>query len=483
MEPIDLLPEEYRANPFIAALPPPLSAAEAVDRLTALPDHDDLQRLLPATVRRAYVSRLSRYMYPLRQQIDLEQSMSVLIREGYVGRNPRTKAYIQHVLNGAERWERRDISAALFQRESTAAGYALIGVSGMGKSRSVERILSMYPQTIEHSDPAVVQVTWLKLDCPHQGSPKQLCLSFFEAMDRALGGRTAFSQRYGSGRLALDQMILRVAEIGARHSLGLLVVDEIQHLRQARGNSRDDLLNFFVTLMNTICLPVMIIGTPIATGLLQGAFRQARRVSGLGGAWEPTTRSREWKDFIDVMWRFQWTRTETSLTPEIRETLNDVSQGIIDIVLRMYKRSQMRAIQRGEVQGGPETIDPALIRWVAKEDFQLIQPMLDARRRNDLAALREFDDLGPARLSRNARNLAVEDATHGTIAEDAQSIGSSVRPSSLGSTNPAPKKTRTRQKTVRPAMTEDDLRSIAPDAGSAYEALSEAGITKSPLQD
>ena len=42
------------------------------------------------------------------------------------------------------------------------------------------------------------------------------------------------------------------------------------------------MLNFFVTLVNTIGLPVILIGTPEAIGVLQEKFRQARRGSGLG---------------------------------------------------------------------------------------------------------------------------------------------------------------------------------------------------------
>ena len=37
------------------------------------------------------------------------------------------------------------------------------------------------------------------------------------------------------------------------------------------------MLNFFVTLVNTIGLPVVMIGTTKAMSILQGEFRQARR--------------------------------------------------------------------------------------------------------------------------------------------------------------------------------------------------------------
>lgn len=68
-----------------------------------------------------------------------------------------------------------------------------------------------------------------------------------------------------------------MAAIANRHAVGLIVIDEIQHLMEARGTGRDEMLNFLVTLVNHCSTPVMLIGTPRALPLLQGAFRQAWR--------------------------------------------------------------------------------------------------------------------------------------------------------------------------------------------------------------
>ena len=290
---------------------------------------------------------------------------------------------------------RRDLDVTLIPVETTAAGFALIGCSGIGKSRSIDRILRLYPQTVVHDEPmALTQVAWLKLDCPHKGSAKQLCISFFHEMDRLLG--TRFQARHGSGRVALDEMVVHMARIADLHALGLLVIDEVQHLTQAPGASRQDLLNFLVTLINKIGLPVMIVGTPAALPLLQGAFRQARRVSGIGSAvWEPMPENGDWESFIRRMWAFQWTRSETRLTDEILAVLRDESQGIVDVVIKLYMLTQLRAIQLGALGGREEIIDAGLIRHVASTDLTLIAPMIEALRRGDQRALQRYDDLMP----------------------------------------------------------------------------------------
>lgn len=390
-----LLPE-YAGNPFIARLPPPLSATSAIEALTDLPEFEHKERLYPAHLRIHCIQRLARYFDPLSRHLALEQRVGALIRQGYIGRNPHTTDYIHRLHNNHERLMRRSLEIAPpHPVETTASGFALIGASGIGKTRSVDRILRLYRQIIPHDEPmSLTQVSWIRLECPHKGSAKQLCISFFNEMDRLLG--TRFQARHGSGRIALDEMVVHMAQIADRHALGLLVIDEIQHLTQAPGASKEDLLNFLVTLINKIGLPVMIVGTPAALPLLQGAFRQARRASGLGSAfWPPMAKDIDWFDFVKRMWRFQWTQETTLLDDEIRDALTDESQGVVDVVIKLYMLTQLHAIQLGVTTGRPETIDAGLIRHVAKTDLTLIAPMIDALRRGDQRALQRYDDLRP----------------------------------------------------------------------------------------
>lgn len=386
---------EYANNPFIACLPRPLSTEEALKALTDFPTYDPAERRYPAHLRCHCVQRLRRYFDPMARHLTLEERVGALIRQGYIGRNPNTTDFIHRLHNNHARVVSRNLETVLHPVETTASGVALIGCSGIGKSRSVERILRLYRQTIAHESPmALVQVSWLKLDCPHKGSAKQLCISFFHEMDRLLG--TRFQARHGSGRIAVDEMVVHMAEIANRHALGLLVIDELQHLMRAPGAGRDDLLNFLVTLVNKIGLPVMVVGTPAALPILQGAFRQARRASGIGSAvWEPFPDNADWKGFIRRMWSWQWTRMETPLDDQILAALRDESQGILDVVITLYMLVQLRAIQLGAVAGRDERIDAGLIHHVAKQDLSLIAPMIDALRRGDQRALELYDDLVP----------------------------------------------------------------------------------------
>ena len=47
----------------------------------------------------------------------------------------------------------------------------------------------MYPQALHHPEYNITQLTYLKVDCPIDGDLDELCLSFFNQVDKELGTR------------------------------------------------------------------------------------------------------------------------------------------------------------------------------------------------------------------------------------------------------------------------------------------------------
>ncbi len=387
---------EYACNPFIAGLPPLMSTRELLKALSSPPHFDAKERNYPATLRKHCVLRLSRMFHPMARQVQLAERIGMLIRQGYIGRNPTDNAYIAHLQDGAERIAQDSLTAATsIHSLSTASSFALAGCSGGGKSQTVERTLALYPPVITHTTPfTVVQIVWMKLECPTHGSPKQLCINFFEAVDRLAG--TNYLNLYGNPKHSAEWMLLRMAQVARLHALGLLVVDELQNLRRTVIGP-EALMNFLVLLINTIGIPIAVIGTLGAVPILQRNFRQGRRATGIGSAvWDRMPRGREWDAFITELWRFQWTRIETPISDEIREALYLESQGVVDIVVKLYMLVQLRLLSIGEVRAGfQETITVTLIRQVAREHLAIVRPMLEALRKNDLNEIEKYDDLAP----------------------------------------------------------------------------------------
>ena len=314
---------DYRGNPLIEALPDPLTSDALGAVLTQRPHYTENETRLPEHLRRHAISRLlNDFFEPFRRHFKLEESISGLIRMGYVGRNPAGNDLKKHILNGYERLQRGDLKAFMFDDvRSTALSTSLIGCSGIGKTLALNRILGTYPHVILHPELQFKQVVRLKLDCPKDGSLRALCMEFFIALDKVLG--TKYFDRHCRGRASVDDLLVLMAEKANEHCLGILVIDEIQHLDRAKSGGAARMLNFFVTLVNVIGVPVVLVGTPKATDILQRDFRQARRASGMGDhVWDRLERdSKDWDDLIKALWHFQWTVKKAPLTQDMKNHL------------------------------------------------------------------------------------------------------------------------------------------------------------------
>lgn len=419
--------------------------------------------------------------------------------------------------------------------ESSASGTTLIGPSGCGKSTALNSILSLYPQIIYHRDYSDVhQLVWLKLDCPHSGSLKDLCIDFFLAVDRLLG--TQIYTKFGKRGNSEGHMLAQVAQIANNQALGVLVIDEIQNLTTTKTGVSERMLNFFVKLVNTIGVPVIRIGTNKAIRILQRDFRHARRGIEQGGMiWDRLKESdEEWHFFMEGMFQYQWTKEYVPFTPEMSRAIYYESQSIVDISVKLYKMVQWRAIALGT-----ETITKQLIHKVAEDSLYLIQPMMNAIRSGDANWISKYEDISPIDIADYYQNClthleakgdtrqqrvvlpqppatlnlpailkevifmlvseldvepvlakrCAEEALASTAVDaDVPSLVKSAYQLALqnGRSEPVQRKT-TKRKQTKPVWQTDDLRFLVEnglrDQKSGYEALNEQELIKDPVEE
>lgn len=380
---------EYKENPLIAALPPIYDEVAITKKLRMLPSIASEEINLEGRIRVHAIARLlSQFFQPLSHHLQLENKISLMIRQGYLGRSPKTADFNKHLQNAYERTVRGDLDAFVFvDVKSTATDMSLFGCSGCGKTKTVERILSTYPQVIRHSTYNITQIVYLKLDCPPDGDLDELCLSFFSAVDVLLKSR--YSHTHGKKRLGTPRLLANMCQVACLHAIGLLVIDEVQNLSEARSGGSRKMQNFFVSLVNNIGVPVMQIGTFKARRLFQGSFRGARRVTGIGSLfWDRVPNNKVWHNLVKVLWRYQWLQKATPLTNEIEVRLYELSQGVMDIVAKLFVLAQARAIAIKL-----EMITPDLLTAVYEDELKPVHPMLEALKSNDPAKIAKFDDL------------------------------------------------------------------------------------------
>jgi len=381
---------EYADNPLICALPPMMSRQEVAELLKSRPAFDKSEINLPDHIRIHAIARLSTsFFQPLSTHIALELKISLMLRQGYLGRNPQNAMFKKHLNNGYERIIHKNLDAYMHDDvDSTASSMALFGVSGSGKTSTVDRILKAYPKALYHPEFNMIQIPWLKVDCPHDGTLTEFCLSFFMALDRRLG--TDYLRKYGGSRKGIGYLITSAAQLANIHAIGLLVIDEFQHLDLAKGGGEKKMINFLVKLVNTIGVSVLLIGTPKALPIFAGEFRKARRSAGQGSvAWDRLKRDASWERFVDELWKYQWLKNKQPLTQAIRDKLYDLSQGVIDILIKLMCLSQARAILIGK----DETITTGLLQQVYDDEFKTVHKMLSALKNGRAQDIQQYGDL------------------------------------------------------------------------------------------
>ena len=398
--------DEFRFNPLIEAMPAPFEPGDAIAKLMIRPPYSDSDRNCPSSHRQLLTQRIVRLHQPMEREVDVFGRIDRCIRWGYADRNPLSPAYAAQLAAG--------MSASVSHGSLNYAGgyhphtygFSILGISGIGKSTTVESILSLYPQVIRHTQyrgiPLVMhQVSWLKIDCSCDGSLKGLCMDFFRELDDLLG--TSYSEQYSSRRATLDHMMIAMSRLCVSHNVGVLIIDEIQNLCSAQKGVPEKVLNFFVTLVNTIGVPVIMIGTPKALSILQNEFQQAKRGSGQGDAlWERMPNDTSWDLFCQAIWTYQYTKGHIPFTTGMKDALYEEAQGIPFLAVHIYK-----LVQEDAILSGKESFSEKDLHRISSEKMGLTKPMREAMKTGKEIDLKQYIDITPFSFSDYKDNYSI----------------------------------------------------------------------------
>ncbi len=202
-----------------------------------------------------------------------------------------------------------------------------------------------------------------------------------------------YRAKYASGRPTIGKMMADVADLCLIHAIGLLVIDEFQHMNLAKSGGEKKMINFLVTLVNVVEVSVILIGTPKALRLFTSEFRQARRASGDGSiVWDRLPFDESWEDFLTELWSYQWLNNKVERTEPLTNKLYELSQGIPDIVVKLFCLAQARAILLAD-SDEDEMLSVELFDDVFEEEFSIVRPMLEALRSGNKKKVEECNDL------------------------------------------------------------------------------------------
>jgi hypothetical protein len=346
-------------NPFIEALPPFVPYDQWANKLRNYPLDDHDWRSLRPGAREALLSFSAKHFVPIRTIFDIASGLQDLLRRSLVLTNP---------LDPNERRRRNTVLLSTSLKEMRrvasldAAGAIIKGMTGMGKSRIVARVLEIIApdQVIRHGPSEeckwtkLDQLIWVYVNHASNGSRGGLLKLVLSAIDEALGS-DYYVQHHKKGNI--DSLLATVARTLSNHRVALLVIDEKQKQNFDDSPWGIEFILFYLMLMN-LGISVVMVGSPLAFVNLEG-FSQVQRRFSIGGIHElipaSSADSPWWKDdFVPRMRRFSLLESD-AMEKSVRDKVEfDLTGGIPGLYVALDAASQRAALRRSSALSSAE---------------------------------------------------------------------------------------------------------------------------------
>lgn len=381
----------FDGNPFIEAMPKlPATKSAFLTGLSHYPPKPTAStRKANEIVRMMELSVLNDVVYPFPEYQKVALATATIMREAYISRNPMT--IIDRQRRHALSTSGNDMLPLPADWKSTAKGHFLMAVSGMGKTTFSNAFLLRYPQLINHDGYKgqhlkCYQVVYIVLRVPHDATLRSLCVQFFQKVDSLLSTNYV---RQATALRNIAPMVQLMSTVATAVSLGFLVIDEMQNLKNARGGDANHVLNLFSEIIERLGISLLAVATPAVQSVLEGSVRNGRKIASSGETVLKPMKKTDalWADFCETYWQYSFVQKKAPLTKETMNAWHDVSAGNTAFAALAFALSQ-----RNEI-GGREVVDEQAFARTAAADMAFLQPAIAALKSGNPDKLRAFDDL------------------------------------------------------------------------------------------
>ena len=353
-------------NPYMEAMPELLSKQEFFARVKSLPPMPYELAAMSGEKRRRHLTALHSLFYPMDYMYVIYDMLFRAITATYA-----TKSTIDTVRQiNAVHQDFRTGEAAERTFSLQAESGSVLGVPGIGKTSTVKRCLNLLPQVIIHTTyngkPFYnKQITHLLVECPSDCSVKTLAFNIAAAIDRAIGSEY-FERMSNLKSISVSAIATQIKIICLNHHVGVIVIDEIQNavVTAEKNKQIKPLIRFLVELTNDACASIYFVGTPLAEELFVSQEHLKRRTRGVRLL--PLKPGAVYRDFLSVLWPYQYTAHKAELTDKLANKLYDYSAGIPAYIIKIFQEAQAQSILSGR-----ELLDESAVQTAV--DYLAIQ--------------------------------------------------------------------------------------------------------------
>lgn len=381
------LPLAARDNILQQQLPPPADLESILETISVPPEfEDDDFRRLPLHYRLGKLDTLQGVYIPTEEHAFAIQRLVALMRWGYRYRDPALPVVQQFIYDLADRG-----TGAGLSRQSGgggAIGMVITGSTGTGKTSLLDRLTAYLGENViihkEINGRAVrqPQILHIRVQCPPKSSLKSLGIEILGRIDEHLGTRHSRAAK----TLSIPNLLDEVCSHCSNYFVGLVIVDDVQHLSPGNAESQE-MLKFFTGFMERTGIPLVLSGTVRLNSLLASDPSSASKLAAKGRIElkRLEASSEEWAMLVEAMWLHSITETVQPMPAGLPSELHFYTQGITRILREMMVAIHTRMASLNQ----PCTME--MLQNIAATDLIEYQEVMQAMRLHLIGRLNEGD--------------------------------------------------------------------------------------------
>ncbi|WP_431288791.1 TniB family NTP-binding protein [Roseateles chitinivorans] len=374
---------DFKGNP-LAEFMPYLDHQRMRAMLTCPINFHEVERDHSDDLRIQYVSRIKEFFHPTDQQVSFAVKVWNSLLQSLKQRNPKKASADDAFYDLCGQLESEvGYRPSPNDKISCQTYIVLLGTPGVGKTRLLMVLFGRLPRILYHPLHEVFQVPAVIISSPGKGTDsKTLPFSIYSTLYElaVAAGLPAPRVTLVSSVKAISNAAISLANM---LNLGVVIIDEMQHILRGTEGADNAVMKLVTDFVNEFPAPIVAVGTWQAAQIAQLEFRLGRRSVSLESAQFRRLRpGKEFTELIVELFKYQFLLHRAEATPEIVDEFYFHTQGIHDLVVKLYIICQVTAIDNGT-----ELITVELIRECAEKHFSLvatpIRMMREGAKEND----------------------------------------------------------------------------------------------------
>lgn len=367
-------------NVLVKALPPMLTGSALDDALSILPEYDPNITTQDAATRLMALNDLYKVFVPTKMAKEIYTRMYLSLLRSL--QKKESKLAIQQYMENHKAVRQQTYNGII----NGADSFTIIGTSGIGKSSSITRAIQLLTaeEIIEIQKPYSKIIPCVLIQTPFDSSIKSLLLEILRVVDEKLG-----SKYYANAlrvKSTTDMLIGSVSQVALNH-IGLLVVDEIQHIVNHKNGKT--LIGCLTQLINNSGISIAMIGTPESSAFFTQAMQLARRSLGLH--YESLEFGEAFQRICETLYRYQYVRNRTNLDSATIQWLYEHSNGNISVVAGLIHDAQ-----EASILDGTEILNMDTLRMAYQDRMAMLHPYISVPKRPQTSASKKQKQLSQA---------------------------------------------------------------------------------------